>query len=308
VPLWVVTVANGQTTITSANISQASGALFLTETLPVKISEATGDARYLQQVNARIKLTANLTLYVSPSGNDSNNGLTAGTPFATIQHAWNIATTMYDLAGWDIIIQLANGTYTAGLSATGVALGSTGPSGSVFINGNSGSPGSVIVNVSGGTCFFAETGAQFIVQNLTVEGGAGLAAIGAGSVIFYLNVIFGACSSGHISVSSNAYILCNGSYAISGSAPFHVLVQGGGTFYVNTAVTVTLTGTPAFSSGFIDAATLAQATVAGMSFSGSATGPRYAVASNAIINTNGAGASYLPGSTVGSTATGGLYL
>ncbi|BDD93548.1 hypothetical protein PanNE5_29880 [Pandoraea sp. NE5] len=44
--IWVVTVANGQTTITAGNITQYSGAPILSETLTQKISQATGDARY----------------------------------------------------------------------------------------------------------------------------------------------------------------------------------------------------------------------------------------------------------------------
>jgi hypothetical protein len=48
VGLYVVTVANGQTTIGSGNIALAGGAPFITENLPVKISQATGDARYMQ--------------------------------------------------------------------------------------------------------------------------------------------------------------------------------------------------------------------------------------------------------------------
>ena len=45
---WVVTVANGQTQITSGNISGYSGAPFLSETLIQKISQATADGRYVQ--------------------------------------------------------------------------------------------------------------------------------------------------------------------------------------------------------------------------------------------------------------------
>lgn len=46
VGLYVVTVAYGATTIVNANISQASGAPFLTETLMQKISTATGNGLY----------------------------------------------------------------------------------------------------------------------------------------------------------------------------------------------------------------------------------------------------------------------
>jgi len=47
-PLYTVTVAQGQTTITAGNIATVSGAPFVSETLTSKISQATGDARYLK--------------------------------------------------------------------------------------------------------------------------------------------------------------------------------------------------------------------------------------------------------------------
>ncbi|VVE85045.1 hypothetical protein [Pandoraea sputorum] len=50
--LWVVTVANGQATITAGNITAYAGAPFLTETLTQKISQVSGDARYLQPSQA----------------------------------------------------------------------------------------------------------------------------------------------------------------------------------------------------------------------------------------------------------------
>jgi hypothetical protein len=46
VGLYVVTVANGQTTITSGNIAVYSPSSFISETLTQKISQATADARY----------------------------------------------------------------------------------------------------------------------------------------------------------------------------------------------------------------------------------------------------------------------
>ncbi len=51
-PLYVVTVANGQTTITAPDIVTYAGAPFITERLRDKISLATGDGRYLKQSDA----------------------------------------------------------------------------------------------------------------------------------------------------------------------------------------------------------------------------------------------------------------
>lgn len=55
---YVVTVANGQTTITSGNITTYANAPFLSERLTDKISQATADARYLRNYNivARVYL------------------------------------------------------------------------------------------------------------------------------------------------------------------------------------------------------------------------------------------------------------
>jgi hypothetical protein len=50
--LYVVTVAHGASSIVSGNIALASGAPFITETLTQKISQATGDLRYLPQIGA----------------------------------------------------------------------------------------------------------------------------------------------------------------------------------------------------------------------------------------------------------------
>lgn len=72
-------------------------------------------------------------------------------------------------------------------------------------------------------------------------------------------------------------------------------------------LTITITGTPAFSAyagAYFGGILLAN----GCTFSGSATGSRYSVSSNAVIFTNGAGANYFPGDSAGSVATGGQYI
>lgn len=68
---YVVTVANGQTTITSGNISVAAGAPFITERLGSKISQAAADLRYASIVAAQNGSLA----YASGAG--SANALTA---------------------------------------------------------------------------------------------------------------------------------------------------------------------------------------------------------------------------------------
>jgi hypothetical protein len=62
---WVVTVANGQTTITAGNIVQAAAAPFLTSTLGQMITQAAADVRYLLQTGGA--LTGALTLPGNPT-------------------------------------------------------------------------------------------------------------------------------------------------------------------------------------------------------------------------------------------------
>ena len=54
------------------------------------------------------------------------------------------------------------------------------------------------------------------------------------------------------------------------------------------SLTITLTGTPAFSNSFAFVQTCGGIYVSGATFAGSATGPRYVVSLNGVINTFGA--------------------
>jgi hypothetical protein len=76
----------------------------------------------------------------------------------------------------------------------------------------------------------------------------------------------------------------------------------------NPAITVTITGTPAFSSQFVGASFDAMAKTQSVTFSGSATGKRYSAAQTAMVYTGTGNASYLPGNSAGTVADDGQYL
>jgi hypothetical protein len=408
--LWTVTVANGQTTITSGNISQVSGAPFISETLTQKISQTTADARYAQiasvqkgsysfandtsgaantitatlspaptaytkgmmivinvantntsatniNLNAlgnigvtykgntltggelvagrnaiftydgtnfelnstsgiaagptRTLLTANTTFYVSTSGSDSNNGLTSGTPWQTIQHAWTTIQKTYDLDGYTVTIQLEDGTYATSNTLSGWMVGQFSPS-QIVINGDSVTPSNVLISPSSGDAFQLEYGGCTF-QNMKVQSSAGncFNATQQGNLVTGVGIVLGTCSGSHFLASATGAMLnINNNYTIAGSAATHWVAQAAGaSIVVASGLTITLTGTPAFSLAF------AEATLLGLiflqstppTFSGSATGPRYLASINGVIATQGSGSTYLPGSTSGSTATGGQY-
>lgn len=75
------------------------------------INRATGRASFPAGVTGlREQLAANRTYYVSTTGNNANSGLSAGTPFATLQKAVDEAHKL-DCSIYNVTIQLADGSY-----------------------------------------------------------------------------------------------------------------------------------------------------------------------------------------------------
>ncbi|AZV80584.1 hypothetical protein EBB79_21655 (plasmid) [Parasedimentitalea marina] len=67
----------------------------------------------------------------------------------------------------------------------------------------------------------------------------------------------------------------------------------------------------AWNTGALDLSGFCHAALTGASFTGDTagcTGPRYALAQNAILDSGGAGSSSLPGTLAGTTESGGQYL
>ena len=295
-PLWVVTVAHTDTAINSGAISQYPGAPFIPYKLP--------------NLPIRTRLTANTNFYVAATGSDSNTGLASSSPWQTLQHAANVLLNTYDLAGFVATVNYATGTDTGGVTVNGPFTGATGPASVVFL-GNAGTPTNCISSVSSGNNFAAGNGAQFTVNGFELTGGVyNLTASNGGSVIAYQNINFVTATGSHTAtgVCGEIEYLGSGSYTISGNAPHHWQSQNAGSLIYVPGGTITLTGTPVFSGSFAECDSVAEISAIGITFSGSATGVRYSVSANAVINTNGAGATYLPGNSSGSSATGGQYI
>lgn len=258
-------------------------------------------------IQGRTRLTAPLTLYVSPSGNDSNSGLNVGSPLLTIQEAFYRLAKNYDLSSYPATIQLADGTYTMGLSIVQSLVGQAGVSG-LILNGNSGTPSNVVISTTNADAVSVSAGGAITLSNLKIQtttSGNGVLISSGGFVTIGSGVVFGACATSHIN-NTSGQLGCSGNYSIVGSAPVHWKNGDGATTVIN-GVTITLTGTPAFSSAFAQSYNSSILNVGSITFSGAATGTRYSASMNGVINVNGGGATYLPGSVAGSVATGGQY-
>lgn len=327
--LWVVRVPNGATALTSGNISLYTGSgsatgstafwstPFIAERLNDKVSIATGDLRW-QPIGggggggaARTVLSANTTFHVATTGNDSTGDGSSGAPWLTRQHAWNTVQNTYDLAGFNVTFQLSDGTYTDAFSGVGWMVGQFSPN-QVIFNGNSVTPTNVLISSS--TPFIGEN-CGYQVQNLKFQnasGGNGIFALNNAILVMGAGLTTGACSGTKIRTSYGGQILINNSYNDVGNAQQHYSVDDGGQIIVIGGITVTLTGTPAYSSAFALAIELGNilfqnVPTAVATFSGSATGPEYIVNSNAVITTQGSGPTYLPGSSSGTTDGFGVY-
>lgn len=250
-------------------------------------------------------------LYVRTDGSDANDGLanTSTRAFRTIQAAVNALSKLpYNPLWWTtaldsgFVINVASGTYAETVNLRDVrAVGAT-------ILGNETTPANVVV--AGVTDGFVGIGlnTKWYLRGMKITAAAGSAIrLEQGSQVSYRTIDFGSCSSAHVFTQTGAIAIADGNYSITSNALWHKIARTG-SIIVTTDRTVTLTGTPNFTQSYAFADDLSLLRAVGMTFSGSATGNRYDVATNGVINTNGGGANYFPGNSAGSSATGGQYV
>ena len=296
---------------TQANINLITGANYDGQVAYATDTGLLGHCVGNSWVWEREVLNADRTYYVATGGNDSNDGLTSGTSFLTIQKAMDTVCKL-DVSTFVVTIQIADGTYTSGLSLTRSWLGS----GYVQIQGNLTNPENVVVSTTGSAFqLYGIVPNYLMIKNFdliilawprikTTTSGHGISA-SKGLWARFQNIRFDVCADYHILSSQYAIIECTGDYAIVGNAKYHMVCDGGniniGTKTITVSAGLTFTGAFAYSTriGII-------AAVSNTYSSLSATGARYVATINGIIQTGG-GANYFPGNSAGSTATGGQY-
>lgn len=257
--------------------------------------------------SGREMLSSNRTYYVRTDGSDSNNGLanTSGGAFLTIQKCIDVVCSTLDInAGVVVTCQVADGTYT-GANVMKQLIGA----GRFVIQGNSGTPDNVIISVTSGDCFQNVIGgAELTVKDMkltTTTSGSCLIAANS-SYIKHSNINFGSCANNHCYGIYYGRVEAVGNYKISGSAQAHEIANRLGSVVVASR-TITITGTPSFSSSYSSVSTLGYILNYSSTFSGSAAGKRYSATLNGVIDVLGASSTYLPGDVSGTTATGGQY-
>jgi hypothetical protein len=281
--------------------------------------DKTNNTQLLQALRQvlRFKLSQDETFYISPTGNDSNNGLTPATAFLTGQAAWN-AALLIDLNGHNLYLQFANGTYTTPINCAGRPLG-LGANNGVVITGNMAQPSQVVFSTANVSCVSASNDAIVQVQGVTLTAtgvpssyqnmGGGLLAAGSGAISFG-SVIFQHCDYAHIIAEGGGQVQSGGNpYTIAAGGGRHMLAALGG-YIANVNSAVSLTGNPAFTAAFADSESHGIVATYGVAYAGAATGPRFVVNTGGLIHTGGGGLNYLPGSVAGTVdaPTYGVYI
>ncbi|MDB5895670.1 MAG: hypothetical protein JWQ88_3201 [Rhodoferax sp.] len=257
----------------------------------------------LQASWAKEVLTADRTYYVSTAGSNAASGLSVGAPWLTIQNAVNFISRNLDLNGFNAIIQLADGAYTEA-----VVLKPAAGYGTIIIQGNSAAAANVTVD-SAGTTFSADGPAnrQYFLKRMRLTASSVCVLANNGALITTLTTHYGAVGNGyHIQSLNGGEVRQTGNYTISGAAYNHIHVSRGGRVYVG-ATTITLTGTPDFGGAFISVLHGSLALMAGLDFSGFATGKRYEIDYGSVCYLASSSTVYFPGSVPGTAFNGSVY-
>jgi hypothetical protein len=295
-------------TVTLSKISGTSGTTKLNLSGSAEIFITAREQDLLYSGEAREALSAARTYYVRTDGSDSNTGLvdSSGGAFLTIQKALDVSG-MVDLNGYDITVQVADGTYTGSIVVDIPFVG-----GLVYLVGNTGTPANVVISHNAyGAFTLSGAGVRLSISGVKIQNSAA-SSLGQGILINSQAVLdisgvidFGTCTRYHIEANSGAFVNVLSAYTISGNASRHWAINQGAHLILS-SIALTLSGTRAFTI-FCFVQSGAGVTAFAFSFSGSATGQRYNASLGGTINAYSGGASYFPGDAVGATATGGQY-
>jgi hypothetical protein len=263
-------------------------------------------------IQASLSAPSSITYYVATTGNDGNPG-TVGSPFLTLQAAVDKALTSNVGKGVTITISVANGTYSAATVIAGVQSGSTvsgsswqtpliitGGASAILTSANQAATVSI-----GPNAMVKITGGITISASGTTGNRHGVA-VASGGVFEQGNVTWGTCVGDHVNLSNKAMMIHGSNYTISGGAARHINAAFN-SLVLSTGLTVTLSGTPAFTAAFIESADTSMVLYSGHTFTGSATGTRFLVQRGAYLRTGTQSLTYLPGTLAGTVATGGSY-
>lgn len=238
------------------------------------------------------------TYYVAQTGDNNNNGLTALTPFATINHAFEVIGGFFVPDGVTVTVQLLAGLIEVGETCIPPRI-----NGNLVVTGNPSVLTDVDVSLDGTSVLFqVDNGQRLYVDGInvsSVSAGGVVLSITDGNVSFG-NILFGANLANIITMRKLGIVSFVGSVGFNANFTRFLSLVGQGMFDAQGRVfaltgTLTMTDFALISAGY--------ARFDGSSFTGTnPTGRKYVVNQSGILFISGA---TLPGVTAGTTATQG---
>lgn len=313
----------------AVSITTGNGALTYAQLEAGHVSLFVYNGTTFDLINPNIPtLTGNTNWYVNGStGSDTLYDGTSATisgshgPWATIQHAVNTISPT-NLAGFNQTINVADGTYN---QATSLSLGTTNGNGTIFIIGDTVTPTNCFISSTAQTAPVVSainiSGGNWNIQGFEIGAGIGTVSSDPGSCIFLngqanlsiSNIAFGNANSAHIdcagssnvNISGIIYLVSNAQFAYHMAAIHGTIGTQGGS-----APALVINGPVAVTQDFVLASQLGVVQVLYSSIANAnlVSGRKFAAILNGVINTQGSGANYFPGTLGGLTGTGGQYL
>lgn len=261
---------------------------------------------------ARTEINSATTYYVNPStGDNSNAGTSAGSPWLTLQYAIDWVANNLILNGVKVTIQLADGSYVSGPYNIKAYLASySNDNINITIQGNASDVNAVTLTGSGITIGGVDVLTPWVFKDLTIQsptGGIGILADRYTKILLSGKIKFtGSSVTHHIhgQYSSFVEVLAGSDLTIASTGTgvdFSNSVYGS-CFLIQSAQgatpasTITFSGTVSFANGaFVIASDLSVSDVQHVStWTGSFTGPKF-YRKNGIIKHN----NNIPGSSAG---------
>ena len=259
-----------------------------------------------------------VTYYLSPSGNDSNDGLTTGTAWASLYHASVIVNKIITDIGVPAVIQIYMATGTYNETQETIFYGYGGDNPQIWIQSTSGVTTDVVINYNLPLTYaiaIQSEGAYVDLNGLSIN-------------VLQDNFAICSCSNSgvlviyNINCNTNGHIPANGvngvfvvwdeqselwmnGCAYTGNAVALVSAPNGGLIQFGYAHT--FTGTPTYSNACFDIGNGANLNMQLVTWTGSFIGKKYSAYHGAQITTNPANSLLIPGTIEGTLSYGAHY-
>lgn len=286
---------------------------------PISNSEYWGDL-FGTKYWVLTKLTENLTVYVDANGNDATADGTQALPFKTISAALQFVAGNYFLGTYTATIQIAAGTYDEM-----IILPPYMTSGGVIVLQGAGAANTIISKsglASGNSVLRLSNASSYVCNDLLLSAldgiqNAGIVAAKGSMTINRVNIRQGDSTGwgAPIKINSGASLRLGSvvgetlNFTIQSGRTASCIIQADTGSSVQQGSNITANGAVEYGTVSVNSGGSYERNTPSLpTFTGTVMGKRYGVTTNGVINVQGAGANFFPGTVAGTAVSGGQYV